>query len=156
VDPSEADRRLRQSMAYSPGQRLLKLTGAREPEHRLDPPVPVVARIVWEHDGEEHIETEAAGWSGQLVYVRVPDTRYRLTSVWLNTADVRRRALRVRRERPAPLAGAGRLCCAADHSSWSSNSPSCSRIASRMRPGTVGVVDRPVKRQSPDLVDQAQ
>jgi hypothetical protein len=101
-------------MAYSPGQRLLKLTGAREPEHRLDPPVPVVARIVWEHDGEEHIETEAAGWSGQLVYVRVPDTRYRLTSVWLNTADVRRRALRVRRERPAPLAGAGRLCCAAD------------------------------------------
>ena len=65
--------------------------GARIPEHTLDPPVPVTARIVWEDDGEEHIETEAAGWSGQLVYVRVPDRRYRLTSVWLHAADVRRR-----------------------------------------------------------------
>jgi hypothetical protein len=36
-------------------------------------------------------ETEAAGWSGRLVYVRVPDRRYRLTSVWLNAADVTRR-----------------------------------------------------------------
>jgi hypothetical protein len=61
------------------------------PEHTFHQPVPVVARIVWERDGEEHIETEAAGWSGQLVYVRVLDTRYRLTSVWLNAADVRRR-----------------------------------------------------------------
>jgi hypothetical protein len=42
------------------------------PEHVLDPPVPVTARIVWEDDGEEHIETEAAGWTGRLVYVRVP------------------------------------------------------------------------------------
>jgi hypothetical protein len=36
-------------------------------------------------------ETEAAGWSGRLVYVRVPDTRYGLTSVWLGAADVTRR-----------------------------------------------------------------
>jgi hypothetical protein len=75
---------------WSPGQRILNSSGAREPEHRLDPPVPVTARIVWEDDGEEHIETEAAGWSGPLVYVRLPDTRYRLTSVWLNAADVKR------------------------------------------------------------------
>jgi hypothetical protein len=27
--------------------------------------LPVVVRIVWEHDGEEHIETAALGWSGQ-------------------------------------------------------------------------------------------
>jgi hypothetical protein len=60
------------------------------PEHKLDPPVPVVARIVWEDDGEEFIETIAAGWSGQLVYVRMPDRRYRLTSVWLDAADVKR------------------------------------------------------------------
>jgi len=39
----------------------------------------------------EWIETEAAGWTGQNVYVRLPDPRYRLTSVWLNAADVRRR-----------------------------------------------------------------
>ena len=56
-----------------------------------DPPVPIVARIVWEDDGEEYIETDAAGWSGQNVYVRVPDTRWRLTSVWLDAADVTRR-----------------------------------------------------------------
>ena len=55
----------------------------REPEHRLDPPVPVLARIMWQDDDEEYVETEAAGWTGRLVYVRVPDTRYRLTSVWL-------------------------------------------------------------------------
>jgi hypothetical protein len=54
-------------------------------------PVPIVARVVWAHDGEEYIDTVAAGWSGQNVYVRLPDPRYRLTSVWLNAADVRRR-----------------------------------------------------------------
>jgi hypothetical protein len=76
---------------WSPGQRILNDTGARMPEHTLDPPVPVTARIVWEDDGEEYIETVAAGWSGQLVYVRMPDRRWRLTSVWLNAADVTRR-----------------------------------------------------------------
>jgi hypothetical protein len=76
---------------WSPGQRILNHAGAREPEHRLDPPVPVAARIVWEDDGEEYIDTEAAGWRGQLIYVRVPDRRYRLTSVWLAAADINRR-----------------------------------------------------------------
>ena len=33
------------------------------PEHTFRTPVPVVVRIVWEHDGEERIETEALGWS---------------------------------------------------------------------------------------------
>jgi hypothetical protein len=43
-------------------------------------------------DGEEEfVETVAAGWSGQIVYVRLPDRRYRLTSVWLDVADVKRR-----------------------------------------------------------------
>jgi hypothetical protein len=45
---------------------------------------------VWQDDGDEFIETVAAGWSGQNVYVRLPDRRYRLTSVWLNAGDVRR------------------------------------------------------------------
>ena len=30
------------------------------------------ARIVWEHDGEEHIETVALGWTGQHAYIRLP------------------------------------------------------------------------------------
>jgi hypothetical protein len=53
--------------------------------------VPIAARVVWELDGEEHIETVAAGWSGHLVYVRLPDIRYRRTSVWLDAADAKRR-----------------------------------------------------------------
>jgi hypothetical protein len=80
-----------QTNAWSPGQKILNDTGARVPEHALDPPVPIVARIVWEADGEEYIDTVPAGWSGQHVYVRLPDPRYRLTSVWLDAADVTRR-----------------------------------------------------------------
>ena len=40
-------------------QAILNSTGARVPEHTFGQPVPVVARIVWEHDGEEHIEIVA-------------------------------------------------------------------------------------------------
>ena len=47
------------------------------PEHRLDPPVPVTARIVWEDGGEEYVDTEAVGWSGQPVYA-VLDTALRI------------------------------------------------------------------------------
>ena len=86
-----AEQQRQQTNAWSPGQQILNDTGARMPTHRLDPPVPVTARIVWENDGEEHLDTEAAGWSGPLVYVRVPDRCYRLTSAWLNAADVTRR-----------------------------------------------------------------
>jgi hypothetical protein len=53
--------------------------------------VPVVARIVWEQDGEEQLETEALGWTGRDVYVRMTDTRYQLRAVWLDAADVARR-----------------------------------------------------------------
>ena len=61
------------------------------PEHRLDRPVPVVVRVVWEHDGEEHVETEAIGWTGYDVFVRMPGTRYQFTACWLDAVDVTRR-----------------------------------------------------------------
>jgi hypothetical protein len=77
--------------AWSPGQRILNDTGAREPEHKFRWPVPITARVVWEQDGEEHLETEALGWTEQDVYVRVTDRRYQLRAVWLNAADVTRR-----------------------------------------------------------------
>ena len=38
---------------------------AQVPRHTFGQPVPVVVRIVWEHDGEEHSETVALGWTGQ-------------------------------------------------------------------------------------------
>jgi hypothetical protein len=66
-------------------------TGAHVPEHTFGQPVPIVARIVWEHDGEEELEVEALGWTDRNVYVRLPDSRWRLTSVWLDVEDVRRR-----------------------------------------------------------------
>ena len=65
--------------------------GARVPEHTLSPPVPIVARVVWAVDGEEHIDTVALGWTGQAVYVRLPDPRCRTNSIWLDGADVKRR-----------------------------------------------------------------
>jgi hypothetical protein len=43
-------------------QGILKALEAQMPEHTFGQPVPVVARIVWEHDGEELIETVALGW----------------------------------------------------------------------------------------------
>jgi hypothetical protein len=78
-------------VGWSPGQKILNSTGARVPEHRLEPPVPIVARIVWEDDGEEQCETTALGWAGRDVYVRVTDPRYRFSATWLDAADVRRR-----------------------------------------------------------------
>lgn len=78
-------------MAWSPGQAILNDTGARVPAHRLDPPVPVTARIVWAVDGEEHIDTVALGWAGRDVYVRMPDRRYQFTACWLDAAAVTRR-----------------------------------------------------------------
>jgi hypothetical protein len=64
-------------------------------------PVPVVVRIVWENDGEEHMETEALGWTDRSVYVRLPDSRWRFTSVWLRAEDVRRQASDAPPEPPA-------------------------------------------------------
>jgi hypothetical protein len=53
--------------------------------------VPIVATIRWAVDGEEHIDTEAIGWTGQAVYVRLADPRCRTNAIWLDGADVRRR-----------------------------------------------------------------
>jgi hypothetical protein len=91
VEGWQAEQQRQQTNAWSPGQRILNDTGARMPEHRLDPPVPVVARIAWEHDGEEYLKTVALGWTHRDVYVRVTDTRYQLRAVWLDAADVSRR-----------------------------------------------------------------
>jgi hypothetical protein len=91
VEGWRAEQQRQQTNAWSPGQRILNGTGARMPEHRLDPPVPITARIVWEDDGEEHLDTVALGWTGRNVYVRLPDPRYRLTSLWLDASDVIRR-----------------------------------------------------------------
>ena len=72
-------------------QDILNALEAQVPRHTFGQPVPVIIRVVWEHDGEEHIETVALGWTGQRAYIRLPDPRYRFTAVWLDAADVKRR-----------------------------------------------------------------
>jgi len=39
-------------------------------------PVPIIARLVWDHGGEEWVDTVALGWTGRDVYVRMTDRRY--------------------------------------------------------------------------------
>jgi hypothetical protein len=64
---------------------------ARVPQHTLSPPMPIVARVVWEVDGEEHVDTVVLGWTGQAVYVRLADPRCRTNAIWLDGCDVKRR-----------------------------------------------------------------
>ena len=52
----------------------------------IQTPVPVVARIEWAEDGVEQFETEALGWTDRRVYLRLPDSRWRFTAVWLAAA----------------------------------------------------------------------
>ncbi|TRW45598.1 hypothetical protein [Georgenia yuyongxinii] len=55
-------------------------------------PIPVTARLVWEHDGgEETIDTEANGWTRDLVLVIVDDARCHIRGIWLPVADIHRR-----------------------------------------------------------------
>ncbi|MFS0700271.1 hypothetical protein AB6N24_09895 [Cellulomonas sp. 179-A 4D5 NHS] len=54
-------------------------------------PVACVARLVWEVDGPELVETEAIGWTPAAVLVRVYDRRWRLGGAWVPVSDVRRR-----------------------------------------------------------------
>lgn len=63
------------------------------PERRLQRSgwVPVVARVVWEVDGEELAETVAVAWTSRLVLVEVDSRRFGIGGAWLDPADVRRR-----------------------------------------------------------------
>jgi hypothetical protein len=54
------------------------------------PELAVRARIVWENDGEEHIDTVAYALSGHLVLVRVEDPRAQVRGYWLDVEDVLR------------------------------------------------------------------
>lgn len=54
--------------------------------------IPVVARLVWEHDGAEHLDTIATAYSSDRVLVEVLDpVRHAIHGVWLDPSDVRRR-----------------------------------------------------------------
>jgi hypothetical protein len=71
-------------------QDILNALEAQMAQHTFKTPVPVVARIEWAEDGVEQLGTEALGWTDRRVNVRLPDSRWRFTSVWLRAEDVRR------------------------------------------------------------------
>jgi hypothetical protein len=47
VEGWRAEQQRQQTNAWSPGQKILNDTGARQPEHTFHQPVPIVAHIVW-------------------------------------------------------------------------------------------------------------
>ncbi|WP_041582791.1 hypothetical protein [Xylanimonas cellulosilytica] len=52
----------------------------------------LTARIVWEHDGEEWIDTRTTAYTHDAVLVIITDKRLRQrVAAWLTPTDVRRR-----------------------------------------------------------------
>lgn len=51
----------------------------------------MTARVVWERDGAETIDTLAMAYTRDAVLVEITDLRYRIVGVWLAPGDVRRR-----------------------------------------------------------------
>lgn len=54
------------------------------------PPRPVRARVVFEHDGEEWLQGRAQRWTRTHVFVAIMDARLQIGAVWLRVEDVRR------------------------------------------------------------------
>ena len=46
-------------------------------------PIPIRARLVWEHDGEEWIDTQASVWTDRDVLVELADPRWWIRGVWV-------------------------------------------------------------------------
>lgn len=53
--------------------------------------IPVLVRVVWEHDGEQWLIASAVDWVGRDVLVWFDrELRLRTRGVWLDAADVKR------------------------------------------------------------------
>lgn len=69
-------------------QDVLNALPARDRPDRA--PLPVIARVVWEKDGTEHVRRLATRWDpvDAAVFVRLDDPRCRFVGVWLKRDDV--------------------------------------------------------------------
>lgn len=76
--------------SYHDWQRILNATTPRHYVRRREP-IPVHARIVWETDREEWVETVAIAWDRTDVVVELDDRRSATIAVWIPASDVRRR-----------------------------------------------------------------
>ena len=75
--------------SWATWQRIVNDIGVHEAPRRE--PIPVVARVVWATDGEEHVECEAIAWTRTEVLVELRDPRCATVGAWLPATDVRRR-----------------------------------------------------------------
>lgn len=69
-------------------QAILNALPARDrPERKR---VPVRARVLWEHDGEQRVNGHALRLDieGNAIFVEFLDARYRFTGAWLRPDDV--------------------------------------------------------------------
>lgn len=77
---------------YEGKQRILNAHPIPPRFTRARQPIPVRARIEWERDGVELVDTHANAWTHSLVLVDVHGRgRYHLASVWVGVEDVVRR-----------------------------------------------------------------
>jgi hypothetical protein len=80
--------------SWATWQRIVNDTGVRDAPRR--DPIPVLARVVWATDGEEHLPGEAIAWTSSEVLVELRDPRCATVGAWLPASDVRRRPDRAR------------------------------------------------------------
>ena len=78
--------------SWATWQRIVNDTGVRDAPRR--DPIPVVARVVWATDGEEHLPGQAIAWTRSEVLVELRDPRCATVGPWLLATDVRRRPAR--------------------------------------------------------------
>lgn len=88
--PAERAARLQRSLNARPIPPLPR-------QHRGRTPIPVRARVVWERDGVEYLDSVAIDWVDRAVLVHVRDDRHLTQGVLLDIDDVRRRAGEVAR-----------------------------------------------------------
>ncbi|MFB7798917.1 hypothetical protein [Isoptericola sp. NPDC056134] len=87
----DADLRRREAQHWDrPLQRLLNAHPIPRRGLQHDCHDRVRARLVWELDGEEVVETLAFAWTPRLVCVEVDSRRYGVGGAWLAPADVER------------------------------------------------------------------
>lgn len=62
----------------------------RAAQQDLPTSVPVLARVLWQVDGEELVRTFVDAWAGGDVHIALPDPRRRIAWAWLAAKDVLR------------------------------------------------------------------
>jgi hypothetical protein len=83
------------SASWRDRQRVLnsEFPPAPVPRDNVAEPIAVVARIVWESDGQEHVHCLAVRWTRTHVLVKFAFEERRASTTWLRAGDVARAAV---------------------------------------------------------------